>query len=1028
MRYLVILTLLSLLPCPALALQPRDLRLVPFPKEVTLERGRLALTPDLRLSVVAGGGSEQAARDLAAAVGLCAGFRPPLAVLPGEGAPWTLTLAKPGVRLPAPGAVPEQAEGYALQVTPAGVVVRGRDVAGLTWGIQTLRQLVIANLQGRALPCLRIRDWPALAWRGFQDDITRGRSSLLSTLQREVRTSSLLKLNYFTYYLEHQYEFAGHPVIGPAGGSLTPAELRALVGYGRRYGTPIVGCQQSFGHFWHILKHPEYAALREGNDCLNPLAEGAYRLLDDMYGAQIPLLETPLFNVCCDETVELGTGPAKALAAEIGVGGVYARHMQRVHDLVTGKYGKRMMMWGDIISQHPEHLGEIPKDTIMLSWGYQAADTFEPVIMPLKQAGFDFFVCPGVSNWSRILPDYAVALVNIHNYVRDGVRLGAMGMLNTSWVDDGESLAGYNWYGMAWGAECAWTGSTTSVADFNRRLGAVLFGERGDHFGRAIALLAKTHTLPGYSYMFNTRFWQGDWADLPVDREAATRQARALLAVVEPALAHLEAARREARVEPEQIAYTMVGAERMRLMATRWLDLLAAAEAYQRAREARNPRSALPHLRQARDLLAGICGRHRALQQEYRRLWLLENRPYALDWVMDRYDRMIAAYREIQAGVERAIAEAEAGRPLPDPASLRLRLVERGRRATAPNERQAAPLAPEAPWACPGFPRRLGITVTAPDARADQPLEVDLPAGVGGAIRLVEVDATGSQSPLPAQLLRGAHRLAALLPGTLEARKPRRLLLYYGGHTKPEPALPCRQVASGKWEVENSALRLLVGAEGAHIFRWQVKALGNLDLTEPGEDDWRGFADINGVYRRARNTLRVEAGPALVRLRCTGPSGLVKTFSIWQGMPWVEVTLNTGSPWLANYDNIAVMGAQTATPGRYLFSDGAEGPLLPLSPTPDCQVHRGDVRWGAKYLVGGPLLALMTPEIATSHLVGPGSGMGGPCVEQATPTAHFVIYGGACPADPRATLDRLQAALDYTRPPAVVVWGEQSRQ
>ena len=39
---------------------------------------------------------------------------------------------------------------------------------------------------------------------------------------------------------------------------------------------------------------------------------------------------------------------------------------------------------------------------------------------------------------------------------QDGVKYGAMGMLNTSWDDRGEEFFSYTWYGFAWSAECAW--------------------------------------------------------------------------------------------------------------------------------------------------------------------------------------------------------------------------------------------------------------------------------------------------------------------------------------------------------------------------------------------------------------------------------------------------------------------------------------------------------------------------------------------------------------------------------------------
>ncbi len=646
----------------ARAREASSLRLVPFPKETRLDAGRFALDGPLVLEVrpeLAGLMGQLIGDELQRT-----GAHPP-EVRPRRGLEHALLLStSPGGPPPKftfrPGATPED---YVLQITPDTVTVDAPGAAGQFYGVQTLRQVIRANSQNATLPCLLIHDWPLIKCRGFQDDMTRGPSSTLETLQREVAIGAGLKMNLFAYYMEYQYAFKKHPAIGPKDGSLTPGELRALVAYATPYHVGILGSQQSFGHFHHILKHDKpYLHLRETPNILCPMKEESYQLLDDLYSEVIPLLPLPFFNVCCDETQGLGTGPSKALAAKIGVGGVYARHMHRLYELLKTRYGKRMMMWGDIILNHPEHLKEIPTDTIMLTWNYSPADSFEKQIIPFARSGYEFFVCPGVSCWNRILPDFSTALVNIRNFVRDGAKHGAIGVLNTAWDDNGETFNAPNWHGYAWGAECAWNASSTTPEDFNRRVGAVLFGEKEDHFGRAIELLAKTHSLPGMDRMFSGRFWEIDLAP----PEAARRDtADRLLEIVRPAIEHLQACRNQATVNADLLDYFLFAARRMELIGRRMLARHEAVAAYEAARES-DLSKAGARLDRAEATVRELRDAHEALGRQFQELWLRENKPFALDWTMARFQRIAKSYHEIAEKLAAARANAAAGEPLPD--------------------------------------------------------------------------------------------------------------------------------------------------------------------------------------------------------------------------------------------------------------------------------------------------------------------------------------------------------------------------
>ena len=1011
------------------------LRLVPFPKNVRLQAGTFSLDRALVL---------EAPADSAGLIGRLigeelkrTGCKPPeVRLIDADAKFWRLSPKRAEQRPAVEFRQGAAAEDYVLSVQPDVVVGASPGAPGVLHAAQTLCQLIRANrIEKTKLPCLAIQDWPSLRWRCFQDDMTRGPSSTLDTLKDQVVVGSYLKMNLFTYYMECQYHFKKHPKIGPENGSLEPEDLKALVAFAKMHHMDILGNQQSFAHFANILKHDEYANVRENMGVLSPAKEESYELLDDLYSEVCPLLPFEMFNVCCDETHGLDKGPSKELAAEIGVGGVYVRHVRRIHDILKNNYDKRMMMWGDIILRHPDKLDQIPKDTVMLTWGYGGRDSFEHQIIPFKESGYEFFVCPGVSNWSRILPDFAVATTNIHNFVRDGAKHGAIGMLNTDWEDDGESLQGDRWHGHAWGAECAWNASTTTPDDFNRRIGAVLFGERGDHFGQAIELLAQTHSMPGMRGMNNKRFWEDDF---PPARSAAAAKVSGerLLAVVRPAIEHLEACKKEATVNADLLDHFLYGARRMELIGQRMLDGLEASELYVDAYGA-PPQESLKRL----DAVEALTRRNRdtleSLGREFKRLWLANCKPYALDWTMDRFTAAGRSYDELLARLAQARKEVEAGKPLPAPEKIGLAPSEAFSRRTRPHKIETVALAPTAAWADPSATHRVGLMVKAgPVDRVEFPLEVDvaLPADLGAQpIRAFVLSAQDAAQEIPAQLSPAKKatksRMCLVIPGPI-AQKTQTQVHVYLGSAGAAPALSAVHTSDApngmKW-IENDKIRLLLGPEGGHVYRWEVKALDGRDLTQPGQQNWAGFADVPGDHRNLPNTLTCTSrGPALVQYECRDETGLVKTINLFAGTSWMEVVFNEPVSYFWNFDNPKNFAADGPTPGEYRFANGKAGAVGKQADGVAAQV-KAQVHWAVKFNSQQLALGMATPEAAAGFVLAPGSGAGGVGIERGPPVGHFITYAGLLTSEPKQQMERLRQTLDFTKQPEVVLYAIQKK-
>jgi len=380
-------------------------------------------------------------------------------------------------------------EGYFLNISANQVIIAATTESGLFYGVQSLKQIIRADRTGNSIPCLSITDKPTMRYRGWMDDISRGPIPTVEFIKKEIRTMAEFKQNFFNLYTEHVFRSDKYPDISPTDG-FTPAEIKELADYAAKYHMDVMGNFQSFGHMAKILSNPFYAHLGDNGDILNPADESTYKFLADIYSEMIPAYKSDFFNINCDETFGLGEGKSKAMADSIGESGIYAYHINRLDNLIK-PYGKRIMMWGDIAVNKPEIINRLPKDLIVLSWGYHAAESFDDAINPFVKSGFDFMVAPGVGCWGELWPALGNAAVNISNYCRDGAKLGAMGMMNTAWDDNGHNFFEYNWHGLAWGAECSWNPASPlsgeaairerekKLKQFNTNFDAVFFQNSG---------------------------------------------------------------------------------------------------------------------------------------------------------------------------------------------------------------------------------------------------------------------------------------------------------------------------------------------------------------------------------------------------------------------------------------------------------------------------------------------------------------------------------------------------------------------
>lgn len=298
---------------------------------------------------------------LSALIGNTIETQPPVVDAPADG-------ATPRIRLTLQGA-PDSlgSEGYALNVTPDEIVIQGGGVAGLFYGVQTLRHLLpplveysAAHVRPLPVPALRVVDRPRYAWRGAMLDVSR-HFLPPEDVERFIDWMALYKLNRLHLHLADdqgwRIEIPSWPALteqgastevgGRGGGFYTTAEYAALVRYADEHFVTIVPEIDMPGHTNAALASvpelncdgvapPLYTGTEVGFSALCPSKEVTYQFLDDVIGEISAHTTGAWFHVGGDEVRTISDDE-------------YAGFIERVQAIVAS-HGKRLVGWDEVAS------------------------------------------------------------------------------------------------------------------------------------------------------------------------------------------------------------------------------------------------------------------------------------------------------------------------------------------------------------------------------------------------------------------------------------------------------------------------------------------------------------------------------------------------------------------------------------------------------------------------------------------------------------------------------------------------------
>ncbi|MGH8824224.1 MAG: beta-N-acetylhexosaminidase [Jiangellaceae bacterium] len=347
--------------------QPIDVHVVPQPVSVVAAGEPFVLDDSTQVS--AQGGAAPVAEYLAGLLRASTGL------------PMTLTsdVATSGaVSLLLDGGADLGSEGYHLDVTRSGVVLRAHEQAGLFRGVQTLRQLLPAGVERDAgpgpweLPGVRVADRPRFAWRGAMLDVAR-HFFTVDEVKRFIDLVVLYKINIVHLHLTDDQGWriavdswpeltgigASTEVGGGPGGYYTKAEYTDIVEYaGARFVTVVPEIDVPGHTNAALASYPElncdgrapepFTGTRVGFSALCLDKPVTYEFLEDVLGEVASLTPGPFLHIGGDE--------ARTVSED-----EYATFAGRVQKIVAST-GKRAVGWQELAT------GELEPGSVVQYW------------------------------------------------------------------------------------------------------------------------------------------------------------------------------------------------------------------------------------------------------------------------------------------------------------------------------------------------------------------------------------------------------------------------------------------------------------------------------------------------------------------------------------------------------------------------------------------------------------------------------------------------------------------------------------
>ena len=401
-------------------------------------------------------------------------------------------------------ALAEQA--YRMQLKPGSITIVGNTSIGLFYGVQTLVQLLKQQGGRLWLPEAELEDWPDGELRTIYWDDAHHLEHL-DVLKAALRQAAFYKINGFALKLEGHFQFDhAKAVVEPY--ALFRAELQELTDYALRYRVQLIPYLDAPAHDAFILKHPEYAALREYPDsnyefcATNPQT---FQLLQGMFDDLLAANQGgKYFVLSTDEPYYVGladnTGCREAARAQqLGsVGKLLAEFITKTADYLHAR-GRTVIFWGEY-PMKPGDLGSLPNYLIN-------GEVYGPQFDPVFQAhGIRQMIYTSTEGEEQLFPQYYVlpsadrlhpapSAVGRVQEMLDSIsptspQSNLIGAFVTGWGDAGLHPETF-WLGYATGSAAAWNRRASNSNELQSAFYSLFYGPNTQSIGRLYQLMSE---------------------------------------------------------------------------------------------------------------------------------------------------------------------------------------------------------------------------------------------------------------------------------------------------------------------------------------------------------------------------------------------------------------------------------------------------------------------------------------------------------------------------------------------------------